>query len=242
MICALLTGISKTGLPGIGILVVPLMAIILPAKQSVGLVLPTLIFADIFAAFYYRRHAEWHHLIKLIPFAMIGVFVGYKLMKYVDDVSLKPIIGVIVMSMLILQTGYEWHRKRKKTPDTQPENPHANIALAVVFGLIAGATSVMANAAGPVMLLYLLAMKLPKNEFVGTGAWYFFIMNWVKVPFLVSLGLITTESLKINLVSAPAIAIGAVAGIFLLKRIPQKLFQILARVMAALSSLKLLFG
>jgi len=93
-----------------------------------------------------------------------------------------------------------------------------------------------------VMLLYLLAMKLPKNEFIGTSAWYFFIMNWVKVPFLCSLGLITAKSLKVNLISAPAIAVGAVAGIFLLKKIPQKLFQILARIMTALSSLKLLFS
>ncbi len=225
-----------------GIVAVPLMALVIPAKESVGLVLPTLIFADIFAAFYYRRHAEWPHLIKLIPFALIGVIAGYFIMKRIDGSSLKPIIGVIVMSMLILQSGYEWYRRRHKTLENQPENPHANLALAIVFGFVAGATSMMANAAGPIMLLYLLAMKLPKNEFVGTGAWYFFIMNWVKVPFLVSLGLITADSLKVNLISAPAVAIGAIAGIFLLKRMPQKLFQILARIMAALSSLKLLFG
>lgn len=242
LLCALIIGISKTGLPGIGILIVPLMAMVLPAKQSVGLVLPTLIIADVFAAAYYRRHADWHHLVKLLPFAVLGVIAGYFIMKKIDGSSLKPIIGIIVIAMLLIQTIYDRLRKQKEPLETQSQNSHINILLAMTFGILAGATSVMANAAGPIMLLYLLAMKLPKNEFIGTSAWYFFIMNWVKVPFIANLGLITAESLKINLICAPVIAIGAIAGIFVLKKMPQKYFQIFARVMTALSSLKLILG
>jgi uncharacterized membrane protein YfcA len=106
---------------------------------------------------------------------------------------------------------------------------------------VAGVTTMMANAAGPVMIIYLLAMRLPKVEFVGTSAWFFFVINWLKVPFSAKLNLMTLATVKLNLVMLPFIAIGAVAGIFFLKRIPQKAFNAVVQILAAAAAIKLLF-
>jgi len=99
----------------------------------------------------------------------------------------------------------------------------------------------MANAAGPVMIIYLLAIRLPKVEFVGTGAWFFFVVNWLKVPFSATLDLMTTETVKLNLIMLPFIAAGAITGILVLKRIPQKTFKVVVQVLAAAAAIKLLF-
>ena len=113
---------------------------------------------------------------------------------------------------------------------------------ALVMGFTAGVTTMMANAAGPVMTVYLLAMQLPKVAFAGTSAWFFFIINWSKVPFSRNLNLITPEGLKLDLMTLPAIAAGALIGIFFLKRIPQKTFNAVVQILAALAALRLLLS
>jgi uncharacterized membrane protein YfcA len=234
VISAIIIGMSKTGLPGIGILCVPLMAAILPAKASTGIVLPLLIFADIFAVAYYHRHAVWSHLIRLMPWAMAGIIIGFFIMGRIDDTQLKPIIGSIVLVML----GLNYVRNRF---DGDSLNIPTQWYFAAVLGLVAGITTMLANAAGPIMIIYLLAMRLPKNEFIGTGAWYFLILNWVKVPFSMHLGLITAASLKFNLVLFPCVALGAIGGIFLLRWIPQRAFNIAMQTLAFLAALNMLW-
>ncbi len=234
VLSAIIIGLSKTGLPGVGILCVPLMATILPAKASTGIVLPMLIFADIFAVAYYHRHAVWPHLLRLMPWAMAGIVIGYFIMGHINDAQLKPVIGAIVLVML----GLKYMRDRFR-------DDNANIPtqwyFAAALGLVAGITTMLANAAGPIMIIYLLAMRLPKNEFIGTGAWYFLILNWVKVPFSMHLGLITAASLKFNLILFPCVAIGAVAGIFLLRWIPQKAFNLAVQILAILAAVNMLW-
>jgi len=111
----------------------------------------------------------------------------------------------------------------------------------VGLGFLAGITTMMANAAGPIMIIYLLAMQLPKIEFVGTRAWFFFIVNWLKVPFSTNLQLMTTESIKLDLMMLPFIALGALLGVFFLKKIPQKAFSVVVQILAAAAAVKLLF-
>lgn len=234
VISAMLIGLSKTGLPGVGILCVPLMAAILPAKASTGVVLPLLIFADIFAVAYYHRHAVWPHLIRLMPWALAGIIIGYFIMGHINDAQLKPIIGAIVLIML----GLNYLRNR--AAGGQLSIP-TQWYFAAAMGLAAGVTTMLANAAGPIMIIYLLAMRLPKNEFIGTGAWYFLILNWVKVPFSMHLGLITAASLKFNLVLFPCVALGAAGGIFLLRWIPQKVFNAAVQILAVLAAIKMLW-
>jgi uncharacterized membrane protein YfcA len=233
-LCAFLVGVSKTGIPGMGILVVPLMAGVLPARSSTGVLLGILILADLFAAGYYRQHANRHHLLKVLPPAFAGIVAGYFAMKVVTDEQLRPIIGVIVLVLL----GMNYLRMRLGAKDgSVPIRGY----FAAGLGFMAGVTTMMANAAGPVMTIYLLAMRLPKMEFVGTSAWFFFIVNSLKVPFSAKLQLMTGQSLLLDLIMLPLIAVGAITGILLLKKIPQKMFEVLIQILAAAAAIKLLF-
>ncbi len=231
---AVVVGVSKTGIPGVGILPAILMALVLPAQESVGTLLGILILADLFAAAYHRRNAQWSLVIRLLPPAFAGIVAGFFALKVIDDRQLKPIIGAIVLVMLALN---HWRTR------AQDEDIHVPTQwwFAAGLGFMAGLTSMMANAAGPVMVIYLLAMKLPKVAFVGTSAWFFFVVNWLKVPFSMRLAMMTTESLKLNLMMLPAIALGAVLGVLFLKRIPQKAFDAAMQILAAAAAIKLLF-
>ena len=233
-LCAVMVGITKTGIPGLGILVVPLMAGVLPARSSVGVLLGILILADLFAAGYHRRNAKWIHVLRLLPAAFTGIVAGYFGLKVVNDQQLKPIIGGIVLVML----GINYWRTNTKGKDAPIPTQWW---FAVGLGFMAGVTTMMANAAGPIMIIYLLAMRLPKIEFVGTSAWFFFVINWLKVPFSANLDLMTAVSVKLDLMMLPFIAAGAVIGIFFLKRIPQKAFTAVVQVLAAAAAVKLLF-
>ena len=235
-LCAMMVGIAKTGVPGVGILVVPLMAGVLGAHRSVGVLLGILILADLFAAGYYRRHAQWRHLLRLLPITFAGIVAGYIAVVFLkgNDELLKSIIGGIVLAMLAANL---W---RQRTAGQDAPVPR-QLWFAITFGFLAGVATMMANAAGPIMIIYLLAMKLPKIEFVGTSAWFFFIVNWLKVPFSARLELMTAQTIKFDLVMLPFIAIGAITGILVLKRIPQKLFKTIVQILAAAAGVNLFF-
>src|SRR5690606_20548904 len=112
---------------------------------------------------------------------------------------------------------------------------------APAIGVLAGFTTLVANAAGPMMAVYFLAMRLPKMDFVGTGAVFFLIINLFKVPFMVNLGLINAASFTLNLWLAPAVIGGAWLGRKLLVRIDQRAFENIALALSAVAGLKLLF-
>jgi uncharacterized protein len=234
-LAALLIGVSKTGIPGIGILAVLLMAMVIPARLSVGIILPMLIVGDVFAVSYYRRHAVWPHLVRIIPWAAAGIIIGWKAMNKVNDRQLGFLIGLIVLGMLVLN---HWRNYRTKDELSIP----TQWWFAAIIGLLAGITTMMANAAGPIMIIYLMAMRLPKNEFLGTGAWYFLLLNCFKVPFNTDLGLINGRSLVLNLVSLPMIVLGAVSGVPLARVIPEKMFGVLVQLLALAAALKLLIA
>jgi uncharacterized membrane protein YfcA len=231
-ICAITVGIAKTGMPGLGILPVPLMALAVPSRESTGLLLGILILADLFAITYHRHNAQWRHVIRLLPPAFAGIIAGYFGLMVISDKQLKPVIGAIVLVML----GLNYWRSRTK--DKVAPVP-VQWWFAIALGFAAGVTTMMANAAGPVMIIYLLAMRLSKMEFVGTSAWFFFVINWLKVPLSANLDLMTVESVKINLMMLPFIAAGAAVGIFFLRRIPQKAFSIIVQVLTVAAAIKL---
>jgi len=230
---AVVVGMSKTGLPGLGILPVPMMALAFSSRESTGLLLGVLILADLFAVTYHRRNARWRHVLRLLPAALAGIVAGYLGLGYVNDQQLKPIIGGIVLVML----GLNYWRTRAGGEEAPIPSQWW---FAAILGFAAGVTTMMANAAGPVMIIYLLAMRLPKIEFVGTSAWFFFAVNWLKVPFSAHLNLVTAESVKLNLMMLPFIALGALLGVLLLKRIPQKAFTIVVQILAAAAAVRLL--
>lgn len=238
---AAMIGISKCGVPGVGIVAIPLMAWVLPAKSSVGVLLGILILGDLFAAGYYRRYARWAHILRLLPVTCCGIVAGYFALDAVSNEQLRRIIGVIVLSMLALSYFRERFSGETAVAEVLWPRKASLLGFAILMGFFAGLATMMANAAGPVMIIYLVSMRLPKKEFVGTAAWFFFVVNWVKVPFSTSLELMTPESLKFDVMMFPFIALGAVTGIMLLKKIPQKIFSVVVQVLAAAAAIKLLF-
>ncbi|MFA5645682.1 MAG: sulfite exporter TauE/SafE family protein [Candidatus Ratteibacteria bacterium] len=212
---AFLMGLSKTGFPGLGTLAIPLIAGTLPAKASTGIVLPMLICGDFFAVFLYRWSACWPSILAVAPWTAVGIGIGYVTLGRISDSALKPLIGGIILLMLGISG---WNSLRKKEISLQ------GIWFPAFIGIFAGFTTMMANAAGPVMMIYFLTLRMPKKVFIGTAAWYFFLFNWFKVPFSAHLGLINAASLQLNLRMLPALALGACAGFFLLTRISEKIF------------------
>ena len=231
---ALAIGLAKTGISGLGMLAVVIFANLLPARQASGFVLPMLVFADVVAVASYRRHAQWSYLWKLFPWTALGVVAGYFALGRINDGQARLLIGVIVLCLLALHLV----RRTRATADEVPEH---GWWYAPVFGVLAGFTTLVANAAGPLMIIYLLSMRLPKLEYMGTGAYYFLLMNLFKVPFMLNLGLIDARSFTGNLLLLPAVIAGALAGRVVLKRIDQRLFENLALGLSAAAGLKLLF-
>jgi len=244
VVAALIVGITKTSLPGIGILIVPLMAIVFGGRLSVGATLPLLIFGDIFAVMWYRRHARWDNLHSLLPWVMIGIATGTGLLWYTGVQGsrvdwLNIIIGVLVLFMMAVSLARRyWGDKLVPTSTTG----------LVSTGILAGFSTTVSNAAGPVMSIYLSGMmRLSKNEFMGTAAWYFFIFNLTKLPLYAFLTLILPAKPMVNsttmlfdLAMLPIIIIGAFAGKWLLPRISEKVFNNIVLILASAAAIKLI--
>ncbi len=232
---AFLTGLTKTGMPGLGVLSVAFFANAMPARESTGALLPLLIGADIFGVFFFRKHASWPHLWKLFPWVLLGILAGYFTLGKISDVLVQRLIGGILLGMVGL---HYW--RRMHTDDLSSALPHTHWFAALV-GIFAGFATMVANSAGPVMTIYLLAIGLPKLAFIGTGAWFFMLVNAVKVPFSINLGLITPQSLRLDAWLLLPMIPGALLGPVLLKHINQKKFETLVLILAVLASIRLLF-
>lgn len=233
-VAALCVGLAKGGFSGFGMLTVLLIAWVMPAYESTGAVLPLLICGDIFAVAIYRRHAQWVFIRRMLPPAFVGICIGYWLMPLIPKDHFRPFIGVVVFVMVVLQYIRQF---RPAAFESVPNTRWFGISM----GVWSGITTMMANAAGPVMALYFLAIGLPKYELVGTGAWFFMIVNIVKLPFSHHLGLVNKETLAFNLVLCPLVVVGIFLGRFLIQRVPQKLFEQILLFSSAAAALRLIF-
>ncbi len=244
MFCAVLIGINKTGLPGIGTLPVVLLLLFFEAGLSTGLQLMMLGAADIMAVAYYRRHAKWSMVLRLMPWALAGIGLGVLILDGftvgelrwpgIDNDMLRPVIAVIILTMVAL--NYVRTKYLKNASEL-----HTHWAFTAFFGLMAGFTTLVANAAGPIMAIYLLAMRLPKKEYMGVCCWYFLILNWLKIPIFVYQGRITFEAFKADLAMLPLLAVGGVLGILLINKINQKTFEIVIQILVIGTAIYLLF-
>lgn len=232
-VAALGIGLSKTGIPGIGILIVALFALAVGARESVGVVLPLLIAGDLMAVATYRHHADWKQLRRLFPWAILGIVAGFLAMDSLKgEKPFERLIGVIFVVLVGMQL---WRKRHPKTEDV----PHGKL-WTPAMGFLAGFLTMLANAAGPVMMLYMLGMGLPKLAFMGTGAWYFTCLNLFKVPFSIKLGIINWSSLTLDLVLVPLVLLGALAGRAILPRINQAAFEAIALTFTVVAAIKLL--
>jgi len=232
--CAFNIGLAKTGMPGLGIMAVPLFVLTVgDARLSAGWLLPVLLTADLFAIIYYRRHAAANRLFTLLPWVVIGLAAGSYALGYPEQL-LRTLVGFILLGMLLL---FLW-RKRQKTLPSDVHRPEARWH-AGVYGVAAGFSTMVANAAGPVMNVYLLSRRLPREEFVATGAWFFFCVNAAKIPVYHYHGLFSWKSLAFDAALAPATIAGALLGRRLLHVLPEVWFERIALTLAFLGTVLL---
>jgi hypothetical protein len=233
---AFMVGVSKSGITGLSILSVALFTHIFPSsKQASGIVLPLLIFGDFVAVFSYRRHTQWRYIWRLFPFTAAGVVIGYFTLGSVSDRHARVMIGAIIVSLAALSY---WRRYGSAQSDVAAS--HRSWVFAASVGVVAGFITLVANAAGPLMAIYFVSMRLPKLEYVGTAAVFFLCLNLFKVPFMVGLGLITVHSFGFNMLLAPAVVLGAFVGRWLVTHINQALFEQLVLALSAIGGLLLL--
>lgn len=230
MIGAFGIGFAKSGFAAVSMVHVITFAAVFGAKPSTGILLPLLIVGDVLAVIYFGKHVKWSYVWRLMGPAAVGVALGTVLMDYLDERAFKPLVGAIIFGLTCMQLI------RKFKPTFLENVPHAAWFI-WSMGILAGVTTMVANAAGPIIAIYFVAVSMPKFEFTGTSAWYFLILNSFKVPFSVYLKLISLESVLLDLSLTPIVFLGLLTGRAAVHRIHQKWFDALLLVFTATASL-----
>ncbi len=209
------------------------MALAFGARESTGLIVPMLIVGDIFAVFYYNRHTRWQYILRFAPWMIAGILIGVFLGKDLPEATFKIwMVAIILISVVIM---YWWDLRKSKTIP-------GHWAFAGFMGITAGIATMLGNLAGAFSNIYFLAMRLPKNEFIGTAAWLFFITNLVKLPFHVLVWeTITLQSLFVNLKLLPGLLLGLYTGVRLVKIIKEAFYRKLILLLTAAGAVLILF-
>jgi uncharacterized protein len=232
ILAAIIIGMTKAGIKGIDMLSVTLMALVYGSKTSTGIVLPLLCVADIAAVRYYHRHAQWHHFWRLLPWMAIGILLGVWLGKDLPETLFKRLMAAIVVVTIIIVLWMELRKSEKV-----PQHP----SFAAVNGLAAGFTTMIGNLAGAFSNLYFLAMRLPKNDFIGTAAWLFLVINLFKLPLQAFYWKnINATSLLTDLALLPALALGFWMGIKLVNQISNQRYRRIVIVLTLAGAILLL--
>ena len=261
MVVASLCGIAKTALPGAATIAVALCAAVMPAKESTGVILLMLMTGDLLAVWSYRRDADFHMLRRLVPAVLTGVGAGALFLHLASNDSTRRLIGVILL-LLVAITLTQRRSTSRRAPDgasaAQAPSPpaptletqEATTTLAtsttsgrlarLVYGSLAGFTTMVANAGGPVTSLYFLACRYPVKAFLGTTAWFFFLVNLVKLPFSISAGLVNTTTMSLTAICAPVVIVSALAGRRLAEHMDQRVFEPVIVALTIISALPLL--
>ena len=261
MVVAALCGIAKTALPGAATIAVALCTAVLPAKESTGAILLMLMTGDLLAVWSYRRDADFHMLRRLVPAVLTGVGAGALFLHLASNDSTRRLIGVILL-LLVAITLTQRRSTSRRAPDgasaAQAPSPpaptletqEATTTLAtsttsgrlarLVYGSLAGFTTMVANAGGPVTSMYFLACRYPVKAFLGTTAWFFFLVNLVKLPFSISAGLVNTTTMSLTAICAPVVIVSALAGRRLAEHMDQRVFEPVIVALTIISALPLL--
>lgn len=228
----LILGVSKAGIKGISIILVTMLVFVYGGKESTGVIMPLLVTADIMAITYYRKHVQWKYLIKLLPAMVLGVLIGAFIGKDLpEEIFTLGMLGIILFSVGLL---LYWE---KNPPKVVPDNWIFSSSL----GLAAGVTTMIGNLAGPFANIYFLSMRMPKNAFIGTAAWLFFIINLIKLPLHIFVwGTVHTESIKQSLSILPALFLGFIIGVNVVKRIKEHSYRKMIIIITGIGALILL--
>jgi hypothetical protein len=222
-------GLLKAGFSGISVIMIPVMALIFGARASTGILLPVYCFADLLAVLYYRRHAEWKYILRLLPWTLAGFVVAILVERLVPVQAFKYLMGVCIIAGLIVMV---WNDLRG-----QNKPPPSGWWFSAFSGVAGGFATMIGNISGAFLSVFLLSMRLPKNSFVGTTAWYFLIINYLKLPIQIFIWKnITVETLLFNSTLIPAVLAGLVLGIVLIKKISEPLFRKIIIVLTFIST------
>ncbi len=234
LLAALCIGLSKAGFSGISMVSVVLLADIYGSKASVGLTLPLLVAADLMAYPAFLKHGSWRPVWKLLGPAVLGIVAGWWLLGGISEIAARRVIGGCVLVMVALQVFRRWQAAGF-------DDLAGSKGFGLGAGVLGGFATMLANAAGPVIQLYLMARRVPKMELIGIGARFFLLINLIKVPLNARLALITPESLLENLKLLPAVALGILGGKWLLQHVPQVAFEWMIVVFSTLAGLRMVF-
>ncbi|WP_411826168.1 sulfite exporter TauE/SafE family protein [Luteolibacter sp. AS25] len=234
LVAAVCIGLAKAGFSGISLISVVLLAEVYGAKESVGLALPLLIVADLMAYPAFLKHGAWRYVWKLLPATLVGLGLGWFLLGEIDDLLAKRLIGICVLLMIVVQVF------RRVSPDVFSRMADSS-GFGLGAGVLGGFATMLANAAGPVIQLYLMSRRTPKMEMLGVGARFFLLINIIKLPLNAKLATITQDSLWENAKLVPGVVIGVVAGRWLIGRVPQAAFEWMIVGFSLLAAVRLLF-
>lgn len=226
-------GMGKGGIKGFGIIVVVILALVFGEKASTGILLPMLVIADILAVVYYRRHVNWAIVLKLLPWMIVGVLVGVWVGNDIPEIIFKKLMAIVIIGCVVLMFVFE--KKKKPIVPT-------NKIFGSSMGLLAGFATMIGNLAGPISNIYFLAIRFPKNEFIGTAAWLFFIVNVFKIPFHIFVWkTITIETIAVNLTLIPVIVLGFLVGVKIVKKVSNSNYRKFILFITAVGGVLMLF-
>jgi uncharacterized protein len=233
LVAACFIGLSKTGISVFVLPAVPIIATVFGGKESTGIMLPMLLIADMFGIYYYKRHADWNNIKKLMPWVTVGLILGIVAGNYINDKQFKIFIAVSVLLCLFVLIYTEKKGDELKLPE--------GAWFYAITGIICGFTSMIGNAAGPIFSVYLLAMGFKKDGFMGTTTWFFFINNLLKLPLQILFWHnVTAKTALLGVIVIPAITVGALLGVLLIKKINEEVFRKLILAMTAVAAIRLL--
>ncbi|MFR9602970.1 MAG: sulfite exporter TauE/SafE family protein [Rikenellaceae bacterium] len=236
ILCAVLIGFCKTSFAAIGTIVVPIMALAFGPKPSTGLLLPILCIADLGAIIYYRRSCSWRHLVRLLGWAILGLFVGIVVDHFTPSAWFKYLLAFsILISVAVLLLN---QTKKQRAEESTPQRGW----LLAMYGIMGGFATMIGNAAGPIMSVYLLSINMPKMLFVGTSAWFFMAINYTKIPLQIWVwDNINYNSLLVGVLMIPFIALGSALGVRLVKVVSEEAYRKIVIWITLLSALVLIF-
>ncbi len=238
-LAALFIGVAKTSVQNLVFFAIAAFALIYPARESTAAVVVLLVAGDVIAVLRYWRTADPYLLRRLLPWVIPGEVLGALFLAWVNDSVLKVLIGLLLLALLVPQI-VELVRRHGRDGDPEGHVPEVGPVMAGLVGTAAGVTTMAANASGPIFTWYLLLLRVDKAAFLGTGAVYFAIVNAMKIPFGLALGLFSPELLATDLVLVPLVLLGTVLGTFLIKRLSQRTFDLVAVATSALAAAALL--
>ena len=231
-LAAFSVGASKGGLPGVGVLGVPILALSISPVTAAGLLLPILIISDVYGLWLYRKSYDLWNIKLMVAAATIGIAVGWATAHVTNDDLVKLLVGIIGLSYFA-----DALLKFRRVIEPKP----ADIPRGLFWGSIAGFTSFVAHAGGPPYQMFVLPQKLDKMTYAGTATITFAIINLLKLPPYWFLGQVNLGSLETGLYLTPIALIGAFLGYRLTRIIPEAIFFRVVEAALFVLSLKLIY-